>query len=93
MKINVEEHDMVAYSPPHQQAIEREPIPVEVFSSHLEIMHLNENCGFIEEYKVVQLLVYLTIFNIINSGPPLDTCTPPSLTRDHSAYKTSFKEY
>jgi len=40
------------YSPPHQQAQVRDPIPVKVLSSHLDTMHLNENCGFIEEYKV-----------------------------------------
>ncbi len=65
MKIKDEEAEafnMVAYSPPHQEAEVREPIPVEVFSSHLETMHLNENCGFIEEYKVYMLLVIRYIY-------------------------------
>ena len=33
-----------------------EPIPVGKFAAHVEQMHLNENCGFGEEYKVREVI-------------------------------------
>ena len=31
------------------------PCPVASLANHVERMHLNENCGFSEEYKVLML--------------------------------------
>ena len=39
----------------HVGAIVRDPVPVPLLASHVERMSMNENCGFVEEYKVHQL--------------------------------------
>ena len=35
--------------------VTHQPVPVASLAAHVERMHLNENCGFSEEYKVLYL--------------------------------------
>jgi len=35
-------------------SVARLPIPLSLLPDHIERMHLNENCGFVEEYKIIQ---------------------------------------
>lgn len=40
------------YVPPEEGSDIRQPIPLAALGPHVERMHLNENCGFGEEYRV-----------------------------------------
>lgn len=41
------------YVPPDEGSDIRQPVPLAAMGGHLERMHLNENCGFGEEYRVI----------------------------------------
>ena len=38
--------------PPEEGSEVRQPIPLPAFPGHVERMHWNEHCGFVEEYRV-----------------------------------------
>ena len=42
----------MAYVPPEPGSEIRAPIALQFLAAHVEIMHLNENCGFVDEYRV-----------------------------------------
>ncbi len=50
--ITVDSEVPLSYFPPESGSEVRKPIPLQLFSSHLDAMHWNENCGFVDEYKV-----------------------------------------
>ena len=41
----------LVYVPPHPGSEVREPILLQFLDTHVEKIHLNENCGFGDEYK------------------------------------------
>lgn len=43
---------LMEYVPPEEGSDVRQPVPLTALSSHVDRMHLNENCGFGEEYRV-----------------------------------------
>ncbi len=43
---------MMEYIPPVSGSNVRHRIPLSSFADHVENMHLNENCGFFDEYRV-----------------------------------------
>ena len=42
----------MAYIPPEPGSEIRAPIAFKLLAAHVENMHLNENCGFGDEYRV-----------------------------------------
>ena len=47
-----EEIKLTEYNPPEEGSEVRQAVPLSAFSSHVERMHSNENCGLGEEYRV-----------------------------------------
>ena len=47
---------LMNYAPPEEGSDTRQPIPLAALGPHVERMHLNENCGFGEEYRVSALI-------------------------------------
>lgn len=43
---------MTDYAAPDEGPDTRQPIPLSALGPHMERNHLNENCGFVEEYRV-----------------------------------------
>ena len=46
----------LSYLPLGEGLEARQPIALQFLSAHVESMHQNENCGFIEEYRVSWLV-------------------------------------
>ena len=46
------------YIPPAAGSSMRNKVPLGSLADHVENMHLNENCGFFEEYRVCLSLLF-----------------------------------
>ena len=55
------------YAPQGEGSDVHQPIPLPALAPHVERMHLNENCGFGEEYRVS---LNDTLFSTIFIKPP-----------------------
>ena len=69
------------YAPPEEGSVIRQPIPLHALAPHVERMHLNENCGFGEEYRVSP---YLQLAAISLFRPPESSYLPNQETLDWS---------